>query len=124
KGDTGDQGIQGIQGIQGPAGDSGALFNGTPSPLGTAAAGSGTTAAKGDHVHAMPSAADVGAAPTVHTHDDRYFTETEVTTALGGKSDTGHTHTGVYQPAGSYAAAAHSHLIADVPVAASGVSDA
>ena len=28
-----------------------------------------------------------------HTHDDRYFTETEVTNKLAGKSDTGHTHT-------------------------------
>jgi uncharacterized Zn ribbon protein len=28
-----------------------------------------------------------------HNHDDRYFTESEVTTALAGKSDTGHTHT-------------------------------
>ena len=27
-----------------------------------------------------------------HTHDDRYFTETEVTTKLAGKSDTDHTH--------------------------------
>ena len=33
----------------------------TPSPLGTAAVGSGTTWARADHVHAMPSAADVGA---------------------------------------------------------------
>ena len=28
-----------------------------------------------------------------HTHDDRYFTESEVTTKLAGKSDTSHTHT-------------------------------
>ena len=27
-----------------------------------------------------------------HTHDDRYFTETEITNKLAGKSDTGHTH--------------------------------
>lgn len=33
----------------------------TPSPLGTAAVGSGTTWARADHVHTMPSAADVGA---------------------------------------------------------------
>lgn len=33
----------------------------TPSPLGTAAVGSGTTWARADHIHAMPSAADVGA---------------------------------------------------------------
>ena len=28
-----------------------------------------------------------------HIHDDRYYTETEVDTALAGKSNTGHTHT-------------------------------
>ena len=36
----------------------------TPQPLGTAAAGSATAWAKGDHVHAMPSASDVGAVPS------------------------------------------------------------
>lgn len=30
--------------------------------------------------------------PSAHTHDDRYYTENEVDTALSGKSDTGHTH--------------------------------
>lgn len=34
-----------------------------------------------------------GKAEKIHTHDDRYFTETEVTNKLAGKSDTGHTHT-------------------------------
>ena len=33
----------------------------TPSPLGTAAAGTSTDYARADHVHAMPSASDVGA---------------------------------------------------------------
>ena len=28
-----------------------------------------------------------------HTHDNRYYTESEVDTKLAGKSDTGHTHT-------------------------------
>lgn len=31
-------------------------------------------------------------APKTHTHDDRYYTETEINTKLNGKSDTGHTH--------------------------------
>ncbi|WP_195259934.1 hypothetical protein [Anaerotruncus colihominis] len=31
--------------------------------------------------------------PAAHTHDDRYFTETEITTKLNAKSDTTHTHT-------------------------------
>lgn len=39
-------------------------FGGTPSPLGTATAGTSAQAARGDHVHAMPSAADVGAVGT------------------------------------------------------------
>ena len=49
-------------------------YTSTPSPLGTAAAGSSTAYAKGDHVHAMPSASDVGAAPAV----------TEVTISTAG----------------------------------------
>lgn len=35
-------------------------------------------------------------APTAHTHDDRYYTETETNTLLSGKSDTSHLHTGTY----------------------------
>ena len=38
-----------------------------------------------DHSHSNYSV-------TGHTHDDRYFTETEVNSALAKKSDTGHTH--------------------------------
>lgn len=38
----------------------------TPAVLGTAAAGSSTAWARGDHVHAMPSASDVGAISTAH----------------------------------------------------------
>jgi len=41
--------------------------------------------------------------PSAHTHDDRYYTETEVNTLLAGK-----------QAAGSYAAASHTHTIANV----------
>jgi len=40
----------------------------TPAALGTAAVGVGTTLARADHVHAMPSAADVGAATSGHIH--------------------------------------------------------
>ena len=35
----------------------------------------------------------LGYVSSTHTHDDRYYTETEVDTKLSGKSDTGHTHT-------------------------------
>jgi hypothetical protein len=31
--------------------------------------------------------------PTAHTHDDRYYTETEMDSVLSNKSNTGHTHT-------------------------------
>ncbi|MBC9000452.1 hypothetical protein [Micromonospora aurantiaca (nom. illeg.)] len=37
------------------------------------------------------TAADVGAAPSVHQHDDRYYTEVEVDAALAGKAPT-HAH--------------------------------
>lgn len=33
-----------------------------------------------------------GKANSSHTHDDRYYTETEMNSKLSGKSDTGHTH--------------------------------
>ena len=34
-------------------------------------------------------------APSAHTHDDRYYTETEMNTKLNGKADSGHTHTSI-----------------------------
>lgn len=33
---------------------------------------------------------------TSHTHDDRYYTETEIDTKLSGKSDTSHNHNSSY----------------------------
>lgn len=123
--------------------------------LGTSGPGVSEDVSRGDHVHQMPTAGDVGAAASGHNHDasyaasghnhdgsyatsghnhdSSYYTEAEVDTALAGKaasghdhsgvySPTGHDHTGVYQPAGSYANASHSHLIADLPVATSGES--
>ena len=60
--------------------------------------------------------------PASHTHDDRYYTKTEVNTKLDGKSNTGHIHDdryytesevntklANYQPKGNYAAAEHTH---------------
>ena len=73
-----------------------------------------------------------------HTHDDRYFTESEVTTALSGKANTSHTHTAADTTSGTfdiariptgttdttvalgnhthagYALSVHTHAIADV----------
>jgi titin len=40
----------------------------TPQPLGIASAGSSGNASRADHVHLMPSAADVGAAAAGHSH--------------------------------------------------------
>lgn len=61
-------------------------------------------------------------APKSHSHDDRYYTETEMNAKLDGKSNTGHTHDdryytesevntklANYQPKGNYAAASHTH---------------
>ncbi len=45
----------------GGGGGGASLSDATPQALGTAAAGTGTAAARDDHVHAMPTAADVGA---------------------------------------------------------------
>lgn len=49
------------------------------------------------------SASDVGAASSTHSHDDRYYTETEIDSKLSGKSDKTHNHDS------SYAAKDHSH---------------
>lgn len=75
-----------------------------PQPLGTAAAGIGTTWAPIDHVHAMPSAADVGAQPagsyltTSATTDDvaegvtnLYFTTARASAAAPVQSVAGRT---------------------------------
>ena len=68
-GATGPQGPQGETGATGPAGPAANLSDATPASLGTAAAGVSTTAARGDHVHAMPTYSDVGAAAAIHSHD-------------------------------------------------------
>lgn len=38
------------------------------------------------------TAAIASKSDSVHTHDDRYYTESEIDTKLSGKADTGHTH--------------------------------
>lgn len=65
-----------------------------------------------------------GKADANHTHDDRYYTETEIDTKLAAKSDTTHNHDDKYQPKGSYltshqdisgkADVGHTHEIAEV----------
>ena len=75
-----------------------------------AIAGSGTTGTLG-HVRVDGTTIAINASGVIgvkdvskysitsHTHDDRYYTETEVDTFLAGKADSGHTH--------DYAASSH-----------------
>jgi hypothetical protein len=69
-------------------------------------------------VESLVSGAPQGSPPGPHTHP---FDEVEgLTAALNGKQPSGsysltsHDHSGLYQPAGSYAASVHAHGIADV----------
>lgn len=77
--------------------------------LGTAAAGTMGTAARSDHVHPMPTAAQVGAAPASHGH--AISNVTGLQTALDGKASTTHTHTAADVGA---APASHGHAISEV----------
>ena len=61
-GPQGPQGIQGETGPQGPQGDQPPLSTNAPLALGVASSGSSTIASREDHIHPMPSAADIGAA--------------------------------------------------------------
>lgn len=62
-----------VQSVNGQTGDVTTpvtpLSDATPSPLGTASAGTSTDASRADHVHAMPSASDVGALPNTYPTD-------------------------------------------------------
>lgn len=62
-------------------------YTSTPADLGTASAGSSTSWAKGDHVHKMPSAADVGAYALPSGGIPKTDLATAVQTSLG-KADT------------------------------------
>ena len=66
KGDKGDKGDKGETGETGPAGSDATVTrsSATPKALGTASAGSSNDVSRADHVHAMPTAANVGAVPT------------------------------------------------------------
>jgi hypothetical protein len=55
----------------------------TPQALGVASAGSSGDASRADHVHAMPSAADVGAAAIGHTHTTTDITGYTLTSVNG-----------------------------------------
>ena len=78
------------------------------------------------HTHAQGditglASALAGKADTGHTHDDRYYTESEVDSKLSGKSDTSHTHDSRYYTESEVdsklsgkANSTHSHTIAQV----------
>ena len=87
QGPEGPQGNTGPQGPTGPEGPQPDLSADTPEDLGTAAAGVSTDASRSDHVHAMPSAADVGADPAGAASavaGDLSTHESLTTTAHGG----------------------------------------
>lgn len=115
KGDPGNQGAQGPTGPQGEKGDAGkdATINGVNAL--TIETGDGLEAemsggvyrlkmaggsdmaahiARTDNPHRV-TAGQIGAAPSGHTHDGRYYTETEMDKKLAGKADSGHAHRGV-----------------------------
>ena len=66
----------------------------------SALAGYGGTPS-GTNPYATQTALD-GKAASSHTHDDRYFTESEVTTALDGKAASSHNHDSNYANLGNY----------------------
>lgn len=71
------------------AGGGASLSDTTPQALGTAAAGDGTAAARDDHVHAMPTAADVGAAATSHSHAGTDITSGLIAASILGSGGAG-----------------------------------
>ena len=68
----------------GGGGGSPGLSNANPADLGTAAPGVSTEASRADHVHDLPTAADVGAAASLHVHSGADITSGTVATARLG----------------------------------------
>ena len=63
---TGTQTISSVSGLQTALDGKAAVGSTAGADLGTASAGSATTASRSDHVHKLPTAAEVGAAPSAH----------------------------------------------------------
>lgn len=63
---TGTQAISTVSGLQTALDGKAAVGSTAGANLGTASAGSEATAARSDHVHKLPTAAEVGAAPSAH----------------------------------------------------------
>ena len=83
-GATGPAGSAGAQGATGATGPGATLSNATPADLGTAAPGVSTEASRADHVHDLPTAADVGAAASLHVHSGADITSGTVAAARLG----------------------------------------
>ena len=83
-GATGPAGSAGAQGATGATGPGSTLSNANPADLGTAVPGVATEASRADHVHDLPSAADVGAAASSHSHSGADITSGTVSTARLG----------------------------------------
>lgn len=83
-GATGATGPAGAAGATGATGPGSVLSNATPHVLGTAAAGTASEASRADHVHDLPTAADVGAAASLHVHSGADITSGTVATARLG----------------------------------------
>ena len=69
-----------------------------------------------EQIKAYIDAGDDAKAPASHTHDDRYYTESEIDSKLSGKSDTGHKHAATDITSGTLS----SDRLPTVPVAKGG----
>lgn len=86
-----------------------------------------TTSAHGGIVAATDSRLSDARTPTAHDHDDRYYTEAEINSALDGKSNTGHDHAGIevsYSNTGSGLAATNTQAAIDEVAGSAGVGAA
>ena len=116
-GPQGPQGIQGETGPQGPQGDQPPLSTNAPLALGVASSGSSTIASREDHIHPMPSAADIGAAtaeevntlknstvPTSRTINGKALSDNiALTYSDVGAAAASHTHTDINSEVASVA---------------------
>ena len=91
-----------------------------PATLGPPATGTGTAAARADHVHAMPTAAQVGAAAATHTHaagniaSDTFDLARLPVAASGTSSATQVVRADDSRLSNARTPTAHAHVVADV----------